>query len=874
MATKAMSWFRKHQKMILAIVTIGTMLIFIVGDAVQAMNQGGGRSGGIVSWLKNLFTGGEKEDTVVRIAGKNYSAEQLAQLQNQRLFAIDVMNGVASNGNQRFLENLGFKEEDFKDRNKVQQKLMEMEQKDPTIRSAQANRDNSLLNKINPSITTFNQLANMHEIPESVSEFLLMRNKANELGITITNSTVQEELLRLGMGRVTIDEINTLVRTNARARGMMSIAKLDSVLGILADEIRVSIAKQVISEDLSKTILQSAYARQGMPFSGASKPQITPADLWKHYVDIKTSLSTGILPIKVEDYLSRVAEPTAAEKQDFFDKYKKDYPSSEKDTPGFKIPPMYRVGFVFADMKDNAPARKHYQAVVDGWDTLMPFTALGELADAYEAKKKTNIYRTLKPFIEFAVAKAAGSPWVRVYVWQGQQDHAHLASILGHFALGNLQVGTFNPGNAFAMSLTGETVPADRHVAIDLANRIAGAHSLLGTLFPALNVRSGNVEVNTPFNVVANALIEQRYLNKARFYLSNDFDELTTNLADYSKRYNEWRGKVLRKLLPPGEPPFYKEETKLKLSDYLAQFTKPRGLTYYETKDLRSRDDLLVEPGERLLNTFIKPLYVEPIEMPTRYSARQFEDYVKGLLVGNELAAGGTKPKLFEATSTRLRDERNKNKEVALHWIAEASEPRVPELKEVDAAITKAWKMEKARVIAKDEADKIAKDVGQADNFRKLADMKGYAPGQTIANYSEPELSSTSPFPMYMRCPVPKVVDNEPNDFVKQCLDKLKTKGDTVVIPDKSKSVYYLVYLSNRSEPKTSNPLDVEAFHNEVIRPSMSRQLLIEGNTFRNYVEQTQQTAETVSWRDYLRALTGLTDEKSKLYFEVISRNR
>jgi hypothetical protein len=396
-----------------------------------------------------------------------------------------------------------------------------------------------------------------------------------------------------------------------------------------------------------------------------------------------------------------------------------------------------------------------------------------------------------------------------------------------------------------------------------------GATSLSGILQPLFSQRTGTKDVFTPFSTVANALIEQRYETKSKELLTNDLTELTTALNDYGKKYNEWRSKVLRKLIPAGAPPLFNETTKQTLNDYLTKFANTRSMSFYETKDLRAKDNLLTEPGERLLNTFVKPLYYDQYE---RYTARQLEDSVRYILVKDEIR--GDKPKLFEATNSSLYDSARKNKEYVLTWVAEASDPRTPDFQEAEAAVAKAWKMEKARPIVEEDAQKIIKDIGtSADNYRKLFDMKGYAPGQTIARYTEPELTSTSPMPMYKPCPIPKVLDNPPDDFVTQCLDKLKKKGDATVIADKSKGTYYLVYLSNRSEPKTTNPADLETFHNEVIRPSMTRQMMIDGTSFRNYVTQVETVLDMQSWLEYLKNLTGLSDDRAKAYMEIISRS-
>lgn len=867
MATKAMGWFRKNQKMIMVGVTIVAVLLFIVGDPlIQIMQGGSGSRGGFIGWVRNLF-GGSQEDTVYRVAGTNYDSDAVQKLQAQRAFANDVMSTIASLGERRYLENLGFVEADFSDQQKFQTKLFEMMGKDPSIAEARGARDSALLNQIRPSVAVFGALG-AGEDPRSISEYLLMKTRANDLGVTVTNAMIKEDLLKLGMGKVTLDEINAMVRNTARQRGQLDMAKLDTVLGVLADEVRVSIAKNVAGEDISQAFAEMIANQQRQQLRDRSRPaQVTVADLWNNYVDVKTSLNTGILPIKVEDFMSRVGEPTEAEKLALFEKYKKEYPSTDKDTPGFKIPPQYRIGFVFADMKEGGPAYKHYRAQVEAWDKLAPLNALAELAKAYEDKKDT--YRTLQPFIEFAVTTAANSPWVRVYFWQAQKNQEQLVSTIGHFGLAMTQIATLSPANAFAMNLMGEVVPAENTKLIDAVSKaVAVAASPLGELQRAARVRTGAKEVYVPFEVVASALIEQRLESKSKEYLGNDLAELTTILSDYAKKYGEWRGKVVRKQANAATPPLYSDETKQTLADYITKFASTRGLTYYETKDLRSKQDLLNEPGERLLNTFIKPLFYDPSE---RASKRQLEDYVRFALVQDDL--NGRKPKVFDANNTSVYDSTRKNKEQALYWVAEATEPRTPDFKEAEPAVTKAWKLEKARSLAEDEAKKIMKDVAAApDNYRKLFDMKGYTPGQTIARYSEPEIKSFSSVPTYLPAKMPPVLDNEPNDFVNQALEKLKKKGDMTVIPDKTKSVYNLIYLSDRSEPRTSNPLDLEAFHNEVIRPSTGRQMTVEGMGFRDFVAQMKKSVEQKNWLDYLKGATKMNEELSKNLSS--SRNR
>ena len=116
----------------MVVLTIVASALFVVGDPLLSITRPGTSSGGFFSWVRNLF-GGVQEDTVFRVAGTNYNTETLQRIQLQRAFAADVLGTVAMQGERRYLESLGFKEEDFSDQNKFQTKLFEMMGKDPSI---------------------------------------------------------------------------------------------------------------------------------------------------------------------------------------------------------------------------------------------------------------------------------------------------------------------------------------------------------------------------------------------------------------------------------------------------------------------------------------------------------------------------------------------------------------------------------------------------------------------------------------------------------------------------------------------------------------------------------------------------------------------
>jgi hypothetical protein len=199
----------------------------------------------------------------------------------------------------------------------------------------------------------------------------------------------------------------------------------------------------------------------------------------------------------------------------------------------------------------------------------------------------------------------------------------------------------------------------------------------------------------------------------------------------------------------------------------------------------------------------------------------------------------------------------------------------VPELKECEGQVVKAWKVEKARDIVQEEGKKLIKDIQSApDNERKLIDMKGYVIGQTIARYREPVIRALAVGTSYEACPVPEMLEYEPSDLVKECLDQLRKKGDMTLIANKPKNTYYLFYLRDRSEPKITNPINVEAFHTEVIRPSSFRTLTVDNQPFRTFAMTEKNQASTAEWLKYFKALTSFKEEEAKRFAEMASKDR
>lgn len=78
-------------------------------------------------------------------------------------------------------------------------------------------------------------------------------------------------------------------------------------------------------------------------------PTITPLDVFQTYRDQNERVSVRAVEFRVEDYLTKVGEPSDSEVQAFYDKYKEELPDPVRPTPGFKIPRQIVVEILSLD---------------------------------------------------------------------------------------------------------------------------------------------------------------------------------------------------------------------------------------------------------------------------------------------------------------------------------------------------------------------------------------------------------------------------------------------------------------------------------------------------------------------------------------------
>jgi peptidyl-prolyl cis-trans isomerase D len=78
-------------------------------------------------------------------------------------------------------------------------------------------------------------------------------------------------------------------------------------------------------------------------------PVVTPLDVFSAYRDQNERVSARAVGYRVEDFLSKISEPSAAQTQAHYDKYKDVLPDPERPTPGFKVPRQVQVEVLSID---------------------------------------------------------------------------------------------------------------------------------------------------------------------------------------------------------------------------------------------------------------------------------------------------------------------------------------------------------------------------------------------------------------------------------------------------------------------------------------------------------------------------------------------
>ena len=198
-----------------------------------------------------------------------------------------------------------------------------------------------------PAPFRFVEVVNQATAERNAALTYLFGKKADEMGITLTDEAVQQYILDATNGELTKSEFQE-VRNQLR----IGTSKL---FDVLREQMRAREAYRLLSP-------------VGAASLGPSAP--TPQELWNEFKKLKEEATVAVATLPVEEFVAQVEEPSEAELQAFFERYKTQMPLPN-GTPGFRVPRKIRVAYLeilASNIRENVtpPTREeilaHYEA--------------------------------------------------------------------------------------------------------------------------------------------------------------------------------------------------------------------------------------------------------------------------------------------------------------------------------------------------------------------------------------------------------------------------------------------------------------------------------------------------------------------------------
>jgi hypothetical protein len=182
---------------------------------------------------------------------------------------------------------------------------------------------------------------------EDLLDFLIWKEQAKRLGITLVEADVRKAVNRearrdvLAKPFASDERVKAFLKAYLPARGL-TVSDLEEAV---ADEFRVVLAKEALL-GVEPPVQQASGLREGVLVS----PEVpTPHQFLRFYRDNRTLLTVALLPVPVSAFKAQVqGEPSAAEKERLFERYKGEEPAPFSDTPGFKEPRRVKIEHVSA----------------------------------------------------------------------------------------------------------------------------------------------------------------------------------------------------------------------------------------------------------------------------------------------------------------------------------------------------------------------------------------------------------------------------------------------------------------------------------------------------------------------------------------------
>jgi hypothetical protein len=616
---------------------------------------------------------------------------------------------------------------------------------------------------------------------DGLLDFVMWKQHADKLNIALTHDDIRAEINQEALGQLSIDEDRSKAEAEVARYLPPDLATnltLDDLFAALGDELKVYLAQ--------KAILGYPAGARYYQYLGLNINQVpataTPAEFWKFYRDNRTTLRVDMLPIKVEDFLSKVGQPppdAESELKDLFNRYKDVEPNPDRDEPGFREPRRVQIEYLSA--KDTAP---FFQTVAKNQvfplkQYLLPglaatpgnaLSAVGLTTQVVAQYHQNRYDYRLPDWTEPSFALA---------FYRDVNKPEDLASAVGH-ALG--ASGTNGSPLGVALGYVGSVVARDKGKAQPFIDKEilarAGVGATLLLTVPSLSPLTAavvwrNLDYDTRFLPLE--AVRAEVLKEIHNKLAHDMvlETLKTVRKEVEKRKS-------------------KPEDARK---YIAEMVLKYHLSQGETKRPRDRYDIGEDSGVKDL----KDAYV--LHTPGDTRGKNFSSIIFD-------------PASVYVPQTWPREDNNNwatASEHFLYWKTEDKAAYTPSYEEARPKVVTAWRLQRARELARKEAERIQDLLrahkGKGDGASLLREESAKHPGwgsvSSLGNIARlvtvnlARAGATQDYKAYE----PDEKFNARSDFVDQLMRSLKAPGDTTIVWNQPETVYYVILLTDIAHP-------------------------------------------------------------------------
>ena len=821
--------FRKYSKVMFAILAIICMFTFVLSSGL-----GGG--GDFFDQINRMVSSESPQNSVAEMFGEKVSQTKIFQVRQQRRIANQAMSGFVSRANLQLTRSI--KAELPKLSNEIREMLtmpvtMKLQIAEPLetdnpltiyqsmMRYRQAlqfapfqlrQRLQTITESENPAdflairrmlhVMDTDQLL-MEATPlgmggeafyfvnapmqtdRDILEFMLWSKKAEQMGIKLQSAEVKLEVTRETFSALRPTDAG-LVIANLRQRFQELNVDDDTVLAALTAEFQVRIAQTAL---LGEAI--------GGRTRTVAPNYVTPREFFEYYKDMCSETRYFAFTLPVANYVPKITEtPTEADLRTLWSAHRDQEPDPTRESPGFKAPRKISVEWVTGDPDTDyytklAPERlKHIQAATQIASGLnMPFGG-GSIA-AFDWITPL-LFPDERLSVEYARYISRQLPWGNSFSKELRDSSVvrrqNIAAMVGQ-TLGAMVPG----GTPFSAPLATEWMSIDTevntrvHVALPLVLSPLMGNPLVGVLQMAEKLPDP-----LPYAALAPAFRAELNGTMARTIFVNDMKTLSAEVAKLGKNPDVRAAKAA-------------------VSDYVAEFTKARGLKVGKSGPPQDKFALGKDPGLEPLKAVFNEGHAG---MSDPNSPRFAESFYDQVIPGQQLIYA---PKWYPNNQDPLVVPGG-NPKIFLTWHTEDIAPDVRPFEDARKDVEIAWRLAKARELAKQTADDLSKAVAALQGNQKAltdyAEAKGltwFPLGPAAKLLQEPGLQLGAS--TYRPYSIPKTNVANPSQSMVEDLLSIRNQplGTARVLNDEPKDFYYVAVLVQREEKTEGSFVDVYA---------------------------------------------------------------